>query len=311
MSILYHQLAAFTIGGLTVGAMYSLMAFGYSIVYRVVGLFNFAHGAVFMVGTFVALFVVDAIGLGADPSTSAVALAALAMFAAAAVAGAALSTGIEFAVFLPIRIRRGGGLPSLVAGLGVITVIQEIFGLWKGRSPLAVPQPVEAQRLFTVFGGTVNLTQLVVFVVAVTTLLALQRWVAVGRSGRALRAIGQDARTAALMGINVERVTVLAFALAGASAGLAAMLWDVYYGNTSYSVGFSLGIKGFTAALLGGMGSVPGALVGGLFLGVAESYGAAVFGAQWADVIAFAALILILVTRPRGIVGERMATVRL
>jgi branched-chain amino acid transport system permease protein len=309
MSALYHQFAAFTISGLTVGAIYALLASGYTIVYRILGLFNFAHGGVFMVGTFIALFV--ARGMNTNPSVASSALIGIvAMVVAAAAATTVLSVGLEFSIFRPIRIRQGGGLPALVAGLGAISVLQEIFAKWQGHYPVRVPQAVGSSSVTTIFHGDLHVSQLVVFVGAMATLILLQRYVAVARTGRALRAAGQDAKTAALMGINVERVVIVSFIIAGLTAGVAATLSNIYLGSTWYFEGFSLGIKGFTAALLGGMGSIGGAIAGGLVLGLAESYGAAVFGVEWQDVIAFAALVLVLLIRPRGIVGERMATVR-
>jgi len=309
MSALYHQFAAFTISGLTVGAIYALLASGYSIVYRILGLFNFAHGGVFMVGTFIALFV--ARGMNTNPSVASSALIGIvAMVVAAAAATTVLSVGLEFSIFRPIRIRQGGGLPALVAGLGAISVLQEIFAKWQGHYPVRVPQAVGSSTVTTIFHGDLHVSQLVVFVGAMATLILLQRYVALARTGRALRAAGQDAKTAALMGINVERVVIVSFVIAGLTAGVAATLSNIYLGSTWYFEGFSLGIKGFTAALLGGMGSIGGAIAGGLVLGLAESYGAAVFGVEWQDVIAFAALVLVLLIRPRGIVGERMATVR-
>jgi branched-chain amino acid transport system permease protein len=310
MSTLYHQLAAFTISGLTVGALYALMAFGYTIVYRILGLFNFAHGGVFMIGTFAALFVAESLGATAGHGIPATVGALAVMLLVSLVVAVVLSVGLEYAIYRPIRVREGGGLPALVAGLGAISVMQEIFGKWQGHYPVAVKEPVGTGSLVTVLGGEVRPTQLVVFLGAVATLLALQRYVGVSRMGRALRAVGQDANTASLMGVDVQRVVVLAFVLAGLSAGIAATLSNVYFASTWYFSGFAMGIKGLTAALLGGMGSVGGALAGGLVLGVAESYGGAVFGAQWQDVIAFAALVIVLVMRPTGIVGERMATVR-
>jgi len=310
MSALFHQLTAFTIGGLTVGCLYALIAFGYTIVYRILGLFNFAHGGVFMVGTFSALFVTNELGtrggLSIGSATGTLAVMAL----AAIVVCVILSVALEYGIYRPIRIRGGGGLPALVAGFGAISFLQEIFGLWQGRSPVNVTQPVGSGELVRIFNGAIHPTELIVFVVTVMTLVALQRYMALSRMGRALRAVGQDSKTAALMGINAERVIVLSFVLAGATAGIAAVLSNVYYGSTSYFSGFDLGLKGLTAALLGGMGSVSGALVGGLVLGILESYGGAVFGAQWQDVIAFGSLILILVLRPTGIIGERMALVR-
>jgi branched-chain amino acid transport system permease protein len=310
MSTLYHQFAAFTISGLTVGALYALMAFGYTIVYRILGLFNFAHGGVFMIGTFAALFVAESLGATAGMGIAAGAGTLALMLLVAVIVGVVLSVGLEYSIFRPIRVRQGGGLPALVAGLGAIAVMQEIFGKWKGHYPVPATQPVSTDALFTVFGGQVRPTQLIVFVAAIGTLIAMQRYVGVSRMGRALRAVGQDANTASLMGIDVQRVVVLAFVLAGLTAGIAAALSNVYFASTWYFSGFALGIKGLTASLLGGMGSVGGAIAGGLVLGLAESYGGAVFGAQWQDVIAFAALIIVLVLRPTGLVGERMATVR-
>lgn len=310
MSTLYHQLSAYTIDGLTFGAIYALMAFGYTIIYRILRLFNFAHGGVFMVGTFIALWVVKAIAPGGTPGALLIVGSVCAMVVAAGAVATALSAALEYTVFRPIRVRRGGGLPALVAGLGMLTVLQEVFAKLEGRDPLNVPQPIGNHQLVSVFGGGIRPVQLVVFVVALVTILAIERYVALGRLGRALRAAGQDRPTASLMGINVERVVVLSFALAGATAGLAAALYDLYFGTTSYFSGFEVGLMGLTAALLGGIGSVTGAVAGGLVLGVVESYGGAVFGAEWQDVIAFAVLIIVLFLRPTGIIGQRMALVR-
>lgn len=310
MSALYHQWFAFTVSGLTLGALYALMAFGYTIVYRILGLFNFAHGGVFMVATFGALFITRALGVdsGDNPLASLGALALITLVAVAIATG--LSIGLEYSIYRPIRVRQGGGLPALVAGLGAIAVLQEIIAKWQGRDPIDVPQPLGTGSLVRVLGGSVHPTQVVVVLTALAALIAAQRYVTGSRMGRALLAVGQDAKTASLMGIDVQRVVVLSFALAGITAGVAAMLSNLYLGSTGYFNGFSLGIKGLTAALLGGMGSVPGAMAGGFVLGIAESYGGAVFGAEWQDVIAFGALVLVLFLRPTGIVGERMALVR-
>lgn len=310
MSALYHQFSAFTISGLTFGAVYALMAFGYTIVYRILRLFNFAHGGVFMIGTFVALWVVQGIAPSKGSGTLLVVGAVAAMVFAAMAAATALSVGLEYGVYRPIRLRRGGGLPALVAGLGMISVMQEVFAKWKGRDPLPVPQPVGGHALATVFGGAIRPVQVLVFAAALLAIFLLDRYIDWTRLGRALRAVGQDPKTASLMGINVEKVVVLSFVMAGATAGLAAALYDLYFGTTSYFAGFSIGLMGLTASLLGGLGSTGGAVAGGLVLGLAESYGGAVFGAEWEDVIAFVALILVLFLRPTGIIGQRMALVR-
>lgn len=310
MSALYHQFTNFTVGGLTLGALFALVAFGYTIVYRILGLINFAHGGVFMVGTFAALFVDRGLGLHGGDGTLGILGGVIVMAFAAVVASSAVSLGLEYGVYRPIRARQGGGLPALVAGLGMISVLEEIFAKWQGRDQVSVPQPIGSRALLNLFGGAIHPTQLLVFVTALVTLFGIHRYISASRLGRALRAAGQDAKTAALMGINVSRVVVLSFTLAGATAGIAAVLFDLNFGNTSYFAGFDLGLRGLTAALLGGMGSVGGAVAGGLALGLAESYGGALFGAQWQDVIAFGALILVLVLRPTGIVGERVALVR-
>ncbi len=309
MSALYHQFPAFTISGLTIGALYALMAFGYTIVYRILGLFNFAHGGVFMVGTFVALFVARGLGAKAGMGAAGAGVVVVMMLAAAGVC-VGLSILLEYGIYRPIRIRRGGGLPALVAGLGALTVMQEVLAKWQGRDPVPVPQPLGDKVVFKLFGGPVQPAHLLVVLVAIAVLVGLHRYVSGTRLGRALSVVGQDEKTASLMGIHVERMVILAFLLAGATAGVAAALFDSYFGSTSYYAGFALGVKGLTASLLGGMGSISGALVGGLVLGVAESYGGAVFGAEWQDVIAFGALILVLFLRPTGIVGQKLAAVR-
>lgn len=309
MSALYHQFPAFTVDGLAIGALYALIAFGFTIVYRILRLFNFVHGGVYMVGTFVTLFVARGLHVGSAHGLAVVGDIVLMALASMAV-GAVLSVALEGLIYRPIRVGRGGGLPALVAGLGVLTAIQEAMGLWQGRDQIAVPQALGNKAVFSVFGTGVYQRQLLLFVVAVVVIVAIDRYVNLSRVGRALRAVGQDARTASLMGINVERVVILSFVLAGACAGLAGTLGDLYFSNTSYSSGFSLGITGLTAALLGGMGSFSGALVGGLALGLAESYGGAIFGAQWQSTLAFVVLIILLMVRPTGLVGERLATVR-
>jgi branched-chain amino acid transport system permease protein len=310
MTALRHEFVAFTVGGLAVGALYALMAFGYTIVFRVLRLFNFAQGGVFMVATVVALFVARAFGATASSATMVVIGAIVAMTLAAGGTGAALSVGLEYLMYRPIRRTGAGSLPALVAGLGALSVMQEAVARWVGLDPIVLPVPLGGHPLATFLGGSVYPRHALVIGAGILTLVAIDRYIARSRMGRALRAVGQDAKTASLMGINVERVVLLGFVLAGATAGIAATLWDLYFGNTSWLAGFGIGIKGVTAALLGGMGSIPGALVGGLALGLMESYGGAVFGAEWQDVIAFGALVLLLLLRPTGIVGERAVRVR-
>jgi branched-chain amino acid transport system permease protein len=310
MSVLINQFVDFTIAGLVAGCLYALVAFGYTIVYRVLRIFNFAHGGTFMVATIGAYFVARWLNVEPEQGFLIGSLLFIATTAGAVVVGIAVSMGLEYALFRPIRKRRGGGLPVLVAGLAAITVMQEMVALFVGRDPIAVPSPLSGERLFGFLGGSLYPRQLLVLAVSILAILAIEFYVERSRMGRAIRAVGQDATTATLMGISSEVVFKLGFILAGATAGLAASLSNAYYGSTSWLVGFDMGIAGITAALLGGMGSIMGALVGGLALGLLESYGGAIFGAQWQDVIAFVALVALLLLRPRGIVGERATVVR-
>ncbi|KUH94233.1 branched-chain amino acid ABC transporter permease [Mycolicibacterium acapulense] len=314
-----------TIDGLSWGAIYALVAVGYTLVYGVLKLINFAHSEVFMFGMFGAYFCLDMI-LGFTPSGNTynrgIALTVLylgiAMLFAMAVSGAT-AVGLEAVAYRPLRRRKADRLSFLITAIGMSFVLQEFvhfilpeiidgYGGSNAQQPIRLVAP---ETQFTVFGSAVsNITLIIVgaaLVLALMTDLTINRT----RFGRGIRAVAQDPDTATLMGVSRERIIMTTFLIGGLLAGAAALLYTLKVPQgIIYSGGFLLGIKAFSAAVLGGIGNLRGALLGGLLLGIMENYGQAVFGTQWRDVVAFVLLVLVLFFRPTGILGESLGKAR-
>jgi branched-chain amino acid transport system permease protein len=314
-----------TVDGLSWGAIYALVAVGYTLVFGVLRLINFAHSEIFMLGMFGAYFCLDMI-LGFSPSGNAynkgVALTilylAIAMLFAMLVSGTA-AVGLEFIAYRPLRRRNARSLTFLITAIGMSFVLQEFvhfilphiikgYGGSNAQQPIILVQP---KTQFTIFGASVSNVTLVVLAAALV--LALLTDIAINRTkfGRGIRAVAQDSTTATLMGVSRERIIITTFLIGGLLAGAAALLYTLKVPQgLIYSGGFLLGIKAFSAAVLGGIGNLRGALLGGLLLGVMENYGQAVFGTQWRDVVAFVLLVLVLLVRPTGILGESLGKAR-
>ena len=314
-----------TVDGLTNGAIYALIALGYTLVYGVLRLINFAHSEIFMLGMFGAYFCLDFI-LGFTPSGNAynkgVALTilylAIAMIFAMLVSGLA-ALGLEAVAYRPLRRRNARSLTFLITAIGMSFVLQEFvhfilphiikgYGGSNAQQPIILVQP---KTQFTVFGASVSNVTIVIVVAA--TVLALLTDIAINRTkfGRGIRAVAQDSTTATLMGVSRERIIMMTFLIGGVLAGAASLLYMLKVPQgIIYSGGFLLGIKAFSAAVLGGIGNLRGALLGGLLLGIMENYGQAVFGTQWRDVVAFVLLVLVLLIRPTGILGESLGKAR-
>jgi branched-chain amino acid transport system permease protein len=300
-----------TIDGLTLGSIYALVALGYTLVYGVLRLINFAHSEIFMIGTFFALFAVEAIGV-AGPRTGFALVFVLVIGALAAMAasgGAAVL--LERIAYRPLRKRGASRLAALTSAIGASLFLQELFAIWRGRDFIPFPRVMEKSSLLEIGTGVIRNDKLLVVGAAVVMMLVLERFVNTTRLGRGIRATAQDPETAVLMGVNIDQVVMVTFLLGGAMAGAAAMLYEVYFEITKFSIGFILGIKAFTAAVLGGIGNLRGALFGGLALGLIENYGASIWGSQWKDVIAFTVLVLVLMFRPTGILGESLTRARI
>ena len=276
-------------------------------------LINFAHSEIFMMGIFGSLFTMHALGIDSgDPVRRGLALALtlLVVTLAAMLVSGAAALVMERVAYRPLRRHGAPRLAALITAVGISLFLQEFFAVRYGRNQLGVPRVLEKRQLFEIAGADVRTDKVLVFVSALVLMFALDRFIARSRLGRGIRATAQDSETAALMGVNIDRVVMLTFLLGGLLAGAAGTLYAVFCEAARYNIGFLPGIKAFTAAVLGGIGNVRGALLGGLTLGLLENYGSAVLGVEWKDVFAFTVLILVLMFRPTGLLGETLGRAR-
>jgi branched-chain amino acid transport system permease protein len=302
-----------TLDGLTVGAIYALIALGYTLVYGVLRLINFAHSEIFMVGVFASLFTMHALGsqIGDDPRTGVgLVLFLLAVMLVSMLVSGATAMAMERIAYRPLRRRGAPRLAALITAIGISLFLQELFAARYGRDQLGFPRVMEKKHLFEFQHADFRIDKIVVIVAALILMIALERFVARSRLGRGIRATAQNPETAQLMGVNVDRVVLLTFLLGGVLAGAAGTLYGLFYEAAQYNIGFLPGIKAFTAAVLGGIGNVRGALLGGILLGLLENWGATVLGGEWKDVFAFSVLVLVLMFRPTGLLGEALGRER-
>jgi branched-chain amino acid transport system permease protein len=291
------------INGLTIGSVYALIALGYTMVYGVLEMINFAHGDVYMVGSFLGLLVLALVGPSASLVGGGVAMV-LALTLLGAMAGCALlGVSIERIAYRPVR--GASRLSPLIAALGVSLFLQNAAMLIVGSRPKAFPSLVE-KHLYHVGGAVFTNLQIMILAASLGLMLLLDQFVRRTRWGRAMRAVAQDAEVAGFMGVEVNTVVMLTFLIGSVLAAGAGIMVGLYYGIVDFFMGYVAGLKAFTAAVLGGIGNLRGAMLGGLLLGLAESFGAGFIGAQWRDVIAFAVLITVLVLRPGGLLGEQL-----
>ncbi len=305
MDILVQQL----INGAVLGSIYALVALGYTMVYGILGLINFAHGEVVMIGAMVAIAVITMIGTASGVPAPALVLAGVVTAVAACVLLGAL---LERVAYRPLR--DAPRLTALITAIGMSIVLQNLAMIVWGRNYIPFP-PLLSNEPHAVLGATVTDTQIAIVVLTIALMGLLLLLVHRTRMGRAMRATAQSPELAALMGVNVDRVIMLAFMLGSGLAAIAGVMVAGYYGQAHYHMGFMLGLKAFTAAVLGGIGNLSGAMLGGVALGLIEALGAGYIGAltggflgsHYQDVFAFAVLILVLVFRPSGLLGERVA----
>ncbi|MFI5925343.1 branched-chain amino acid ABC transporter permease [Micromonospora sp. NPDC051543] len=302
-----------TTTGLVQGAIYALIALGYTLVYGVLRLINFAHSEVFMIGTFGAIWTWAAFGLDSNSGAPSVGrsllLIALAIIVAALLSGS-VALLIEVTAYRPLRRRNAPPLAFLITAIGASYALMELMGTLTQRRQIGAPALLPADTLFKIGGWSVTPVQMLTLSVAIIMMVGLDWFVNKTRFGKGIRAVAQDANTAALMGVNKSRVIALVFVLGGLMAGVAAVFSDMKSGNTRYNIGFLLGLKAFSAAVLGGIGNLRGAAIGGILLGLVENYGSALFGSQWRDLIAFVVLIVLLMFRPTGLLGESLGRAR-
>jgi branched-chain amino acid transport system permease protein len=308
---LYKEPSAFVsvgLEGLTLGLVYGLVALGYSLVYGILELINFAHGDVFMLGSWMSLSVA-AHHLGLDESSSGFSVIwglGLTLFAAMAFCGL-LNVAIERVAYRPLR--NAPRLAPLITAIGMSFILQDVGLNRLGPAPVSIPNILPTGVVFEIGGNKYRWSSLIVALSTIPVLLLLVWLVQKTRQGKAMRATAQDQEAAAMMGINVNRTISFTFLIAGSLAGVAGLLYALYSTNIQFDQGFSLGLIAFTAAVLGGIGNLPGAVLGAILIGMIQQFNEGLSwhapGSDWTQSLVFAILILILVFRPEGLLGER------
>jgi len=304
-----------TFDGLTFGAVYGLIAVGYTLVYGVLNLINFAHSEVVIMGAYGVVVTLTTLGFGPSaPTLGPVALIGDLILAllVGVLASAVTAWILERVAYRPLRKRNAPRLVFLITAIGASFTIQYLIFLIRGANAepavtMFIPKPI-----FDVFGTIVNSQQLIIVIAAVILMIATDWFIRRTRTGRGIRAVAQDADTATLMGVNKERIIQITFITGGILAGAAALFYVMLVpSGVIYNGGFILGVKAFAAAVLGGIGNVRGALLGGLLLGVIGNYGQILLGdSQWTDVVAFGVLVLVLLVKPSGILGTSLGRSR-
>jgi branched-chain amino acid transport system permease protein len=292
------------INGMSLGAMYSLLALGFTLVYGILELINFAHFNVFMVGSFVGLGMLKLFGVTPNAAALtgfALVWVLLATFAVTMVFSGALGVVIERVALRPLRNVRGPA--AMITTIGVSYILFNVVLLGIGADAKNFPSPLPTIS-FAIGGAVLRLREILIWVVSFGLMLGLAYFVQFTRLGKAMRATAQDPEAARMMGVEVDRVIVTAFFVGSALAGAGGLMFGLYYNITSYVIGFSTGLRAFTAAVLGGIGNVPGAMLGGVLIGLIEAFGSYWISAAWADVIIFSILVLVLVFKPAGLLGR-------
>jgi len=306
MEIFFQQI----INGLVLGSMYALLALGYTMVYGVLNLINFAHGDVLMIGAMAGISILNMLNAAA-PGLPGIVKLLIAIFGAIPVC-IAVNVLIERIAYR--RLRHAPRLAPLITAIGVSILLQTFAMMIWGRNPLPFPQVMPSDS-FQIFGALITPTQVMLLMLALLSMIALALLVERSKLGRAMRATAENPRVAGLMGVDVNRVIVFTFAIGAALAAVAGVMWGANYSSAQFAMGFVPGLKAFSAAVLGGIGNIYGAMLGGILLGLIESLGAGYIGdltggflgSNYQDIFAFVVLIVVLTLRPSGIMGERVA----
>jgi branched-chain amino acid transport system permease protein len=299
---------------LVLGAIYALVALGYTMVYGIIELINFAHGDVFMVGTFIGLFFLtsfpaplDFLGLHLPDSPITQPLVLIAVLAATLVVCMTIMGGINVTIerFAYRPLRHAPRVAPLITAIGVSLILQNLMQIIVGTGDRKVPQIVPNEHI-SILGADIRVISLLIFVVAIALMVGLQTFVSRTRLGRAMRATAQDQQAAQLMGVDLNLTIAMTFLIGGALAGAAGVFQGQYFGFVRFDLGFNAGLKAFTAAVLGGIGNLTGAAIGGFLIAFIEVFTQAVGQARWSQAIVFVVLILVLVFRPAGILGQQI-----
>ena len=299
-SIITPMFAQQIINGVALGAVYALLALGYTMVYGILQLINFAHGEVYMLGAYLGIIVLGALTAPGMHLGIATALT-LSLLITMLFCGA-YGAMIERVAYRPLR--HAPRLAPFISAIGVSIFLQNAILLWVSTKQLAYPAVLPIKPAFSIGGARITNLQVFIIVTAIALMFILDTFVSRTRIGKAMRATSQDRDAAGLMGISINTVIALAFFIGPALGGVAGVFSGLYYGSVSYSMGFIPGVKSFTAAVIGGIGNLRGAMLGGFVLGILESLAAGFLNPGYKDVVAFAVLILVLIFRPGGLLGE-------
>ena len=292
------------INGLSLGAMYSLLALGFTLVYGIAELINFAHFNVFMVGCMVAMLTLQAFGLqGQETILTGLPLIGvlLAGFLVSMVVCGLIGVGIERFLLRPLQLVKGPA--AMITTIGVSYVLFNVVLLTLGSDSKNFPNPIPPVT-FAIGGAVLRVREIAIWVVSLGLMAGLTYFVQFTRMGKAMRATAQDPDAARMMGVEVDRVVMTAFFVGGALAGACGMIFGLYYNLAKVDIGFGAGLRAFTAAVLGGIGNVPGAMLGGVLIGLIEAFAGQTIGAAWAEVVIFSLLVLVLVFQPAGLLGR-------
>ncbi len=299
---LADSLTQYLINGLTFGALIALIALGYTMVYGIVELINFAHGDLFMLGSFLLLTTVELLLPAKDPSTVAIALALGFGLILSVAFCALLNCGVDYAVYRPLR--KAPKLAPLVSAIGLSMIFMNAGLFWGGPQDVNFPDLISNDNLLGEAAAIrITYKDLLVIGVTVPLMIALTVFVKVTRLGKAMRATAQNPTAAQLMGIDTNSVIAATFLIGGGLAGAASLIYAVTVNTISYTMGFQNGLFAFTAAVLGGIGRIPGAVLGGVVIGLVRSFGSPYVGEMWTNALVFGILIVILVFRPTGLLG--------
>jgi branched-chain amino acid transport system permease protein len=300
----YDLLLQQLINGLSLGAMYALLALGFTLIYGILELINFAHFNVFMVGSFIALYVLQAFGLsGQDVILTGLPLAGVLLVAFIVTMMASGGIGMAIERLFLRRLRNVKGPAAMITTIGVSYILFNVILLSVGADSKNFPNPLPQIR-YHIGGAILDFRVILIWIIALLLMAGLYMFVQRSRIGKAMRATAQDSEAARMMGVEVDRVILMAFFLGSALAGASGLIFGLYYNFTSFIIGFTAGLRAFTAAVLGGIGNVPGAMIGGVLIGLIEAMASQFIAAEWADVIIFSILVLVLVFRPAGLFGR-------
>ncbi len=313
-AVFINQFWQLTISGISLGFIYVLISLGYTMVYGVLRMINFANSEIFMWGTFATVIVgrdLFRYTLTTEPVRGAklILVLVISLIASMAVSGLT-AVFVEFVAYRRLRARGTNRLATLISAIGTSIALAEVMRLLTHSRPTGSPRILEKVILFEVWGANIRLDNVITIFAAGIIYIILERFIKLSRMGKAIRAVSMNEDAAKLMGVNLNRVITTTFLVGGLATGAAAFFYTTVYEMTKYNVGFAMGIAAFTAAVIGGIGNIRGAFFGGLALGLLETYSAAILGTQWKAVSVFIALILVLLFRPNGIFGEAVTQTR-